>query len=442
MSRPNHLPIAALSLSPWFLLCLLSLPGCSEPSDPPGITTSLVNEVQDAPSVEVRAEDWPWWRGPTFNGKSVEQEVPLKWDENTNVVWKSPVPGRGHSTPAVWGERLFLSTAENDSQSLLCYDRRTGAPLWSQPIHTGNFQHTHRKNSQASATPACDGQRVYVPFVNGEGVVLSATDLGGKILWQKKLGDYESEHGYGSSPVIHGNLVIVAGDSLRGSFIAGVERERGLVVWTINRKDGPSHGNYATPIVGKVAGRSQLLIPGKERVDAYDPLSGQLLWFARGLSQVAANTVSFDGDLVYASGGYPEKALLCIRADGEGDVTDSHVVWREKRAITYVPSPLAHNGRLYLVNDKGIASCYNSTTGERIWQERVDGQFTASPTLVGDHLYCPDEDGTTHVLKAADQFEVVASNPLGDGIFASPVICGGQIFLRTHQHLYCIGKKG
>ena len=174
----------------------------------------------------------------------------------------------------------------------------------------------------------------------------------------------------------------------------------------------------------------------------YIPECDLALWFARGLSQVAANTVSFDGDLVYASGGYPEKALLCIRADGEGDVTDSHVVWREKRAITYVPSPLAHNGRLYLVNDKGIASCYNSTTGERIWQERVDGQFTASPTLVGDHLYCPDEDGTTHVLKAADQFEVLASNPLGDGIFASPVICGGQIFLRTHQHLYCIGKKG
>jgi len=396
-----------------------------------------------AATIDVSDNDWPWWRGPGRDGKSAGASPPTTWDPMKNVVWKSPVPGRGHSSPSIWGERVFVSTADEEekTQSLVCFDRRTGRQRWNTLIHKGGLEHAHKKNSQASPTAAADGERVYVLFLNGGNIVLSATNLEGDILWQSPVGPFKTEHGYASSPAVYESLVLVSADSLSGSFIAGVDRKTGEVVWSSPREDGPTHGNYAVPMVGVVAGRPQLFIAGQLRVDSYDPRTGERLWYVQGApAQVVANTMAFEGDFVYVSGGYPEKDILCIRADGQGDVTDSHVVWREKQAITYVPSPVVHEGRLYTVNDGGVATCFDSKNGNVIWRERVGGKLSASPILAGGHLYCPAEDGTTYVLKAGDHFELVASNPLGEGIFATPVICGGQIFLRTHDHLYCIGN--
>lgn len=394
------------------------------------------------PAARAAPGDWPWWRGPNLDGKSVDAGAPRQWSASENVLWQAPVPGRGHATPSVWGDRVLVATAseQDGTQSLLCFDRKTGRELWNTRIHKGTFVRMHQKNSHASATPACDGERVYVPFVIDDALHVTATDLDGKVVWQKRAGPFTSEHGYGSSPVLHESAVIVCGDSLEDGFLAALERTTGEMLWKTTRGDD---ANYATPIVASVAGRQQLLICGMNRVESYDPDSGQRIWLVRGgPSKVAACTMAFEGDLVFASGGYPEKEILCVRADGKGDVTDSHVVWRERQGVTYVPSPLAHDGRLYIVNDNGLVSCFDQKTGEQLWRDRLEGGFSASPILADGHLFIPNERGVLYVLEAADRFRLVATNDLGDGGFASPVICGGQIFLRTESRLYCIGESG
>ena len=419
-------------------LLLTQLLSCSH-SAVPSSTASNESSV----TIRHNSGDWPWWRGPTHDGKNSETNPPSQWDTEKNVVWKSPVPGRGHSSPTLSRDRLYLTTAdeEQETQSLLCFSRGSGEQLWSETIHEGGFDRTHKKNSQASATPACDGERVFVAFVNRRALMVTAVDHDGKRAWQNSAGAFTSEHGFGASPVLYKSTVIVSGDSLGDSFLAALYRQSGEIAWRVPRPKGDTHGNYATPIVGTVARRDQLLVAGRHRIDSYDPNTGEQLWYVTGrISEVVANTVTFSGDHVFASGGYPEKELLCIRADGHGDVSDSKVVWSESQAITYVPSPVAHNGRLYVVNDKGIASCYDSKSGTVIWRERIDGNFTASPTLVGGLLYCPNEDGKTYILKASDQYEVIGSNDLGVGIFASPVISNGHIYLRTHDQLYCVGR--
>ena len=425
-----------------FVALLTVVIGCGCEHRPTTTFYAAGARTNKLPAPKAAPGDWPWWRGPTLDGKSEDGKVPREWSYNRNVIWQVPVPGRGHSTPSVWGDRVFVSTAneQDGTQSLLSFDRKTGRERWNTRIHEGTFARMHRANSQASATPACDGERVYVPFVIDDALHLTATDLDGKIVWQRSAGAFESEHGYGSSPVLHESTVIVCGDSLEDSFLAAFDRESGEPVWKTTRGDAP---NYATPIVANVAGRKQLLICGMLAVESYDPDSGERIWFVKGgPSTIAACTMTFDGDLVFASGGYPEKELLCIKADGTGDVTDSHVVWREKRGTTYVPSPLAHEGKLFVVNDKGIVSCFAQKTGELIWRDRLHGGFSASPTLADGHLFVPNEKGVVYVLEAADEFRLVATNELGDGGFASPVICGAQIFLRTASQLYCIGESG
>lgn len=401
--------------------------------------------------------DWPWWRGPGLDNRAVEQDVPLTWSdvqqkedgetegEAENIVWKSAISGRGLSSPSLWGEQIFLTTADEEQGTvhLLCYDRISGNLRWDRMLHEGGLLTTHTKNSQASQTPACDGSMVYVPHVvkhDGQsGVWVSAVDLAGEIVWQTKAGDFTSLHGYGASPVLYGSLVIVAGDNGKSGFLAAIERSSGKVRWRVDRKKDYS---FATPTVAHVAGRDQLLLHGTLMVVSYDPQTGEEMWRCNGLSVSAANTMVADNERVYASGGWPEKVLLAIRADGSGDVTETHVEWKTDRTkICYVPSMLLHDGLLYGINDDGIGHCYEAATGDVVWKERVPGNFSASPTLVGDRLYIPNEAGKMYVLKAGREFEILAENDLGDGGFATPVIVGGRIYLRTDHHLYCIGQE-
>ena len=392
--------------------------------------------------------DWPWWRGPHLNNKSAAQEVPLTWsdseEKSENIVWKSPVPGQGLSSPTIFEDQIYLTTADEDQKTihLLCYGRYEGELRWNKTLHKDGFLVTNEKNSQASTTVACDGDTAYVPHVieheGQKGVWVSAVDIHkGEILWQAKAGDFTSLHGYGASPVLYGSLVIVAGDNGESGFLAAMERETGRVRWRVERNKEYS---FATPTIAHVAGRDQLLIHGTLLVTSYDPLTGEELWRCEGASKSAANTMVADDTRVYASGGWPEKVLLAIRADGRGDVTKTHIEWQKRKGICYVPSMLLHEGRLYGVNDDGIANCYVAETGEVLWTERVPGNFSASLALVGDRLYIPNEAGKMYVLRASDKFEIMAENDLGDGGFATPTIVGGRIYLRTDHQLYCIGK--
>jgi outer membrane protein assembly factor BamB len=395
-----------------------------------------------AASPQAAPGDWPWWRGPTFDGKSSDHRAVTTWSTTENVVWKVVVPGRGHSSPVVCGQRVFLTTADEkaEKQLILAFDRKTGKSLWSTLAHQGGFTRKNPKNSHASATPACDGERLYSVFINRTSLYVTATNLDGRILWQSEAGAFTSEHGYGSSPVLYGSLLIVNGDSLKGCFVAALDRRTGKVAWRTNRKTTGRHGSYATPVVAQLDGKPQLILTGMGEVASYDPETGKLIWSCAGPAEVTACTPACSDTLVFATGGYPEKELLAIRADGSGDVTTTHVVWRTGKGVAYVPSPLYHHGYLYVVADGGLLTCFEAATGKQVWQERLPGAFTSSLVLVGDLLYATNEAGRTYVVKAGPKFELVATNDLGDGVLATPTVCGGRVFLRTSHDLYCLGS--
>lgn len=421
------------------LLPLLTCFGCS-PATSADDLTIVAQQPIHGETVVAAAHDWPWWRGPAGDGVSRDADVPTTWNAEKNIRWRAVVPGRGHSSPSVTGSRIFLTTADEKAklQLLLCYDRETGHELWSKVVHEGNFHKVHPKNSYASASPACDGKHVYTVFVNNGALWVTAFDLEGKLAWQTEAGPFESEHGYGPSPVFYKSALIVAGESLAPSFVTALDCKTGTILWRIPRKRPGQHGSYATPIVANVAGRMQLLLPGFHHTTSYDPETGEMLWTCQGPAEVAANTAAFNDDLVFSSGGYPEKELLALRADGSGNVTDSHVVWRTNKGVTFVTSPLYHDGLLYIVSDKGIASCYQSETGKQLWQQRLSGGFSASPVVAGDRLYVTNEMGVTFVLKTGTEFEILAENDLGSGGFASCAVCGDNLYLRTGDSLVCV----
>ena len=327
------------------------------PLDAFPVVTPQGNAWDDLPPVRPAPDDWPWWRGPSRDNKAEpNQSPPLHWGETENVVWKAEAPGRGHGSPCVWGNRIFIATADDAAQvqSVLGYDRRTGKRLWQSEVHRGGFMDINPKNTHASVTPACDGQRVFVAFMVQEGIWATALDFAGKIVWQKKVAPFNSMHGYGPSPLIYKSLVIVAADNPGPNFLTALKRDSGEVVWRIRRMD---YQSYASPIVGHVAGRDQLLVMGPQEVTSYDPSTGNRLWHCAGPSKEHATTAAFDDRTVYASAGYPDRRLYAIRADGVGDVSNTHVLWKLSKDASFIPTPLVDAGLLYMVNDRGLTVC-------------------------------------------------------------------------------------
>nr|AOE10935.1 conserved hypothetical protein [uncultured bacterium] len=397
-----------------------------------------------------QAGDWPAWRGPNANGVADSaQSPPLVWSDSENVMWKTPVPGRGHSTPIVMGSHIFLTSADKSEevQSVLCFDRESGKQLWKTEVHRGGFpEKLHKKNTSATPTPACDGERVFATFNNGDGISLTALDLKGKQLWQVRTGDFRSRYpyGYGASPTLYKSLVIVVSEFEKDGFLAAFDRESGKEVWRTPRADASS---YSSPIVGKVDGRDQLLISGNNKVAGYDPQTGKPLWSVPGGPLVTAGTVVWENDLVFASGGFPDKETAAIKVSEGG--TDAAPLWKNGER-SYEQSMLVHDGHLYAVNDNGIAICWRVQDGEEQWKHRLSGPISASPTLANGHIYASVERGITYVFKADPRkFELVAENTLGNEAFATPVICDGRIYLRVAENsgdnrqewLYCIGNK-
>jgi outer membrane protein assembly factor BamB len=394
----------------------------------------------------IDGQTWPCWRGPGGDGIRAEPLPGPHWSATHGVLWKAAVPGQGHASPVVVGDRVLVSTADERAQnrSLLCYHRQTGALTWKVVLHAGAFMAKHEKNSHASPTPACDSRRAYVPYLADDALWLSAVDLGGRIAWQSRIGSFVSQYGYASSPVLDKDLVIVAGEN-RGapggpatpetSYLAGVSRDSGAVVWRVSRPTAPSYG---TPVVARLAGRDQLLLSGAGGITAFDPATGKELWSCRWPAPRSASSPAWGNDCVYASTTWPEAETLCVRADGSGDVTASHLGWRQPRGAADVPAPLYHDGRLYLVNDRGMATCLDGATGRVLWQQRLGAAFSASPVLAGDAILATDEEGTTHVFKAAATFQRLATNPLNDPVLASPALSGDRLFLRSQQFLWCL----
>ena len=342
--------------------------------------------------------------------------------------------------------RIILTTADEGSkvQSVVCFDRKTGKQQWETDVNRGGFpKQIHDKNTHASPTAASDGERVFVVFNNNKGVQLTALDLDGKQLWQKNAGSYDPKQyrfGYAPSPLIYKNMVIVASEFDGGGFLAAYDGKSGRQAWRTSRQKISS---YSSPIVASIKGTDQLLISGGLMICGYNPTNGRQLWKATNVvADATCGTVVWNGDIVYASGGYPQKQTAAVRA-GSGKV-----LWRNKEKA-YEQSMLVHDGYLYSVTDIGIAFCWDATTGAEQWQHRFRGKFSASPILANGNLYVSNERGTTFVYKASPiSFQLVAQNQLGNESFASPTIVDSQILLRhasgtkgtRRETLYCIGQ--
>jgi outer membrane protein assembly factor BamB len=294
-----------------------------------------------------------------------------------------------------------------------------------------------QKNSHATATPACDGERVFVVYANRDQVWLSAVDFNGKILWQREVGPLEGRYGYGPSPLVYKSLVIVNVDHFGDNYIKAFDRVSGRAKWQQRRTTWYS---FSSPVVARLAGRDQLLVSGVKTLTSYDPLDGKVTWSCTGPSNTTAATPVWFDNRVIVTGGDPQTGVKCVRADGRGDVTHSHVQWEDPMKV-YVPSPLVVDDRLILIKDVGVATCLDARTGKKYWEERLGGGFSASPTYCDGLVFVPNEKGRMFVFEPGRKFKLVAENDLADGGFASPVIAGGRLYVRTLNHLYCIGGE-
>lgn len=402
--------------------------------------------IADFPKLSAE-RDWPWWRGPTRNGIAAgNQAPPTTFSDTKNVVWKTPVPGRGHASPIVVGDRVFLASSDSSPQVhyVLAFDRQTGKQLWRTDVSKGGFPaKNHPKNTEATPTVACDGERLFATFYHRDTVQATALDLNGKQMWQKTVGPFRPrmyEYGYAPSPMLYRDTVIISAEYDGDSAITALDRRTGKQVWRTKRQ---SSITFSTPVIAHVAGRDQLLISGAIQIASYDPATGKQLWTAPGTAAATCGTMVWDGDLVFASGGYPQSETVAIKADGSGNV-----LWRNG-VKCYEQSMLAHEGYLYALNDNNTFFCWHATDGKEMWNEKRRGQVSSSPVLAGGHIYWANEQGTWWVFKPnPNRFELVAENQLGDEAFPSPAIVGNQIFIRTatrsggkrQEVLYCLGK--
>jgi outer membrane protein assembly factor BamB len=402
--------------------------------------------------VVAAAEEWPGWRGPRGDGTSAEKGLPRTWNKTDNIRWKTPIPGKGHSSPIVWGERVFVTTCleEKGERVLFCLDRHNGKLLWQQVVLTAPLEKKHPLNSYASSTPVSDGKHVWVAFLAYPNMVVACYDFAGKRLWQRSPGTLLSVHGFCSSPILHKGLVILNGDQDAKAYIVALDKETGAERWRIDRPNRTR--SYCTPILihtPKHPEQTQLVLSGSKCVTGYDADTGKPLWIIDGpTEQYVASLVYHQGVLCLTTG-FPEFHLMGINPEGRGNITHSeHVRWHiphsenGPRGASYVPSPIAANGHFYVISDVGYLGCLEAKTGKRLWMHKLGRHHSASPVLIEGHLYLTDDAGVTYVLKADGDFKVLHKNPLGEECYASPAVSHGHLFLRTLHHLVCIGEEG
>lgn len=421
--------------------------------------------------------NWPQWRGPAGQGVSAETDLPAQWSATENVAWKTEIPGRGHSSPIVWGDRVFLTTAvegpvikpgatgtkhvidgqdfvhpdgvgadHEQTLKVLALDAGTGRILWERTAWTGApFDTRHKRGSFASPTPVTDGKRVYVWF-GSEG--LYTYDFDGTLLWKSDLGGIATLGvGVGTSPVLYKDLLILQCDEDNGekSFVTALDVKTGKPVWRVPRKVQVSWG---TPVIVRAqAGgkqRDELVTTGTEAIIAYDPRTGAELWRSKGLESNAVPSPVAGRDVVVLSAGYPAKVAMAIKPGGKGDVTGSpHVLWTYAKGTAYVPSPILYGDYVYLVTDRGLLTCLDARTGEVKYEgvrPPTNSTFMASPVAFEGKILLFSEDGDAHVIKAGPQHELLRTNSIGEPIQASPAISQGSLFIRGAQHLFRIGK--
>ncbi|HTU92440.1 MAG TPA: PQQ-binding-like beta-propeller repeat protein [Gemmataceae bacterium] len=398
------------------------------------------------------AENWPGWRGPRGDGTSHEKGLPLTWSESHNIRWKTPIPGKGHSSPIIWGDRVFVTTClENKGERvLICLNRRDGKILWHRVVLTAPLEKKHSLNSYASATPVTDGKHVWAAFLAYPDMQAACYDFDGNKVWMRSPGKLLSIHGFCSSPILHKNLLILNGDQDAKAYLVALDKETGVERWRIDRPNRTR--SYCTPILIHAQNKpdvTQLVLSGSKCVTGYDADTGKLLWIIDGPTEQYVASLVFLDDVLFLTTGFPEFHLMGISPEGQGNITHSkYIRWHIPHKInrvssnsgaSYVPSPIAANGDFYVASDTGYLSCLEAQTGKRLWKKKLARHVSASPVLADGYLYFVDDDAATYVLKADAEFALLHQNKLDDECYSSPAVSQGQIFIRGLHNLYCIG---
>ena len=419
-----------------------------------------------------RAADWPNWRGPNANGVAPDTTLPTRWTASDNVAWKTPLAGAGVSTPVVSGNHVYvtsqigtgvrregnhprlvqgadaaskgeraLGAAASDKTIFVveAFARRDGRRAWERRFEAeGALTPVHDKHNLATPSPVTDGSLLFVLFATGQ---IAAMTSDGQVAWQRHLGKeispFDIQWGHASSPVVYRDTVILLCDHASASYLIALDKKTGKERWKADRGKGRS--SYSTPLVVEGEFGVELIVNSSERLDAYDPRTGQLLWYTGESNRFPVPSAVFHNGTVYTSRGYRSGPYLAIRPGGRGDITATHTVWSVPTGAPYVSSVLFYDGVIYMANDVGVLTAIDATKGERLWQERVDGVFSASPVAGAGHVYFVSEDGDTVVVKAGREPRIVGRNSLGARTIASPAISDGRIFIRTDDHVFAIG---
>ena len=402
------------------------------------------------------AANWPSWRGPQGTGFCAETELPLQWNATNHIHWKVALPDRGNSTPIVWGDRIFVTQAvpREHRRVLLCFNRADGTLLWQQGVSQNQDEPTHDTNPQCSASPVTDGEQVVAWFGSAG---LYCYDLNGKELWRNELGKQHHIWGNASSPVLYQELCLLNFGPGEPSFLVALDRKTGKEVWRVTEPNADSGvkkpsqekalwvGSWSTPVLIQAGQREELILSWPNRLLGLEPKTGRELWSCDGLNPLVYTSPLYDKatQTLVAMGGFSGKALA-VKAGGNGDVTPQRL-WHHPRTKQRIGSGVIHDAHIYIHNDPGIAECFELATGKLVWEQRLKGPGPKSDSwssmiLAGDRLYSINQSGDTFVLKASPKFEVLATNAVGETTMASLVPSNGEIFIRTYQHLWCVGK--
>jgi outer membrane protein assembly factor BamB len=398
----------------------------------------------------ILAEYWPAWRGPAGTGVSGSTGLPIRWSPTENVRWRAPLPERGNSTPIVWRDRIFVTQAleKQGERNLMCFDRATGKLLWQSGVAYLEKESTHATNPYCSSSPVTDGQRV-IAWFGSAGLV--CYDFQGKELWRRELGKQAHIWGYGSSPILHGDLCILNFGPGERSFLIALDKRTGETIWQVDEPGGNFgsnssewKGSWSTPLVIHTGAREELVVGLPNRATAFDPKTGKELWTCRGLNPLVYTSALWGEGVLVMMGGF-NGSSLAVRPGGNGDVTATHRLWQIPKTKQRIGSGVIAGGHIYILDEPGVAGCYELQTGSMVWQERLAGpskELTSwsSMVLAEGKLYVINHGGDTFVLKPGPKFELISANPLGEMTNASLAISDADVFIRTYQALWCIRK--
>lgn len=386
------------------------------------------------------ADHWPGWRGPNADGITAEKQLPVTWSKTENVRWKVPVHGAGVSSPVVWGERIFLTSSTgrlNDELHVYCHHRKDGKLLWHTKLFGSAPTDLYPPGGMAVPTPVTDGKHLYCLFGTGD---LACLDFAGRPVWLRSLaeeyGPFRNRWGMGTSPILVGDLLVVQVDHTSQSYLLGVDAATGKNRWKAERD---ATVNWTSPLAVKVKDHVEIVTIGTHRAVGYDAKNGGELWSVSGLHQQCIPSPVALGTRVFLTSG---EGTLAVKLDGTtGDVNKTNVLWRSKKGVSYIASPVAYEGRLYILDAKGICTCFDADGGKQVWKERLGDQFQASPLAGDGKIYFPGQQGVVRVLSTGPEFKLLAANDVGEAIVASLAVSDGEIFIRGEKHLFCIGTK-